>query len=108
MEDNFFTIFWWVLPYVEMNHPWVHLCLPHLIPLDCPRALDLSALLRDAWNLRVCLNLKLVTSLDAKSDNRGACCGESTLSCMSTPSKEDITIAPGAAGLIPEEENSIN
>ena len=75
---------------------------PNPVPLDCPRALDLSALLHDAWNLRVCLNLKLVTSLDAKRDNRGACCGELTLSCMSPPSKEAITIAPGFAGLIPE------
>ena len=30
MEDNFFTILWWFLPYISMNHPWMHMCLPIL------------------------------------------------------------------------------
>ena len=44
-----------VLPYFDMNHPWVHMCPPHPgppshfpshpIPLGCPRAQALSALL---------------------------------------------------------------
>ena len=54
LDDNFFTIWWWFLPYIDMNHPWVHMCPPSLnpvpasllsIPLGCPRALALSALL---------------------------------------------------------------
>ena len=41
MEANYFTILWWVLPYIDMNQPWVHVsptswtpsCLPsHPIP----------------------------------------------------------------------------
>ena len=38
----------WFLPYIDMNQPWVHMCLP--IPLGCPRAPTLSALLH-ALNL---------------------------------------------------------
>ena len=26
MEANYFTILWWFLPYIDMNHPWVYLC----------------------------------------------------------------------------------
>ena len=53
LEDNFFTIWWWFLPYIDMNHPWVHMCpqpeppshlFPLPIPLGFPRALALSAL----------------------------------------------------------------
>ena len=49
-----------VLPYFDMNHPWVHMCptilnpilpAPHPIPLGCPRAPALSTLLH-ALNLR--------------------------------------------------------
>ena len=46
---------WWFLPYIHMNQPWVHIrppilkspshLLPHSIPLGCPRAPALSALL---------------------------------------------------------------
>ena len=45
---------WWFLPYIEMNQPRVHMCPPMLnpiptasapIPLGCPRAQSLSALL---------------------------------------------------------------
>ena len=25
MEENFFTILWWVLPHIEMNHPQTHI-----------------------------------------------------------------------------------
>ena len=24
MEDNYFTVFWWFLPYISMNQPRVH------------------------------------------------------------------------------------
>ena len=24
MEDNYFTILWWFLPYINMNQPWVY------------------------------------------------------------------------------------
>ena len=50
---------WWFLPYTDMNQPRVHMCPhpeppsllpPHPIPLGCPRAPALSALLH-AWNL---------------------------------------------------------
>ena len=51
-----FTILWWVLPYIDLNQPQVHMCppilnpshlLPDPLPLDCPRALALGALLHD-------------------------------------------------------------
>ena len=46
---------WWFLPYTDMNQPRVHMCPhpeppsllpPHPIPLGCPRAPALSALLQ--------------------------------------------------------------
>ena len=45
----------WFLPYINMNQPWVYLCPsilnpPHPIPLGCPRAPALGALLH-ALNL---------------------------------------------------------
>ena len=59
MEANYFTILWWFLPYFDMNQPQVYMC-PHpespshfppcSIPLTCPRAPALSALLH-ALNL---------------------------------------------------------
>ena len=55
MEANYFTILWWFLPYIDMNHPQVYTCPPrpeshqhlppHPIPLGCPRALALGVLL---------------------------------------------------------------
>ena len=50
MEANYFTILWWFLPYINMNQPWAYMCPPswapfHPIPLGCPRAAALSALL---------------------------------------------------------------
>ena len=54
MEDNYFTILWWFLPYIDMTQPWVHMCLSILNPLPpslptpslCyPRAPTLSAFL---------------------------------------------------------------
>ena len=32
MEANYFTILWWFLPYIDMNQPWVYMCLPVLNP----------------------------------------------------------------------------
>ena len=61
LEANYFTILWCFLPYINMNQPWVYMGTPHPeppshfptypIPLGCPRALTLSALLH-ASNLR--------------------------------------------------------
>ena len=58
--DNDFAILWWFLPYINMNQSQGCMCLPHPeplshlpphpIPLDCPRALSLGALLH-ALNL---------------------------------------------------------
>ena len=52
LDDNFFTILRWFLSYINMNRPEVYMCPPilnplplHPIPLDCPRALALGALL---------------------------------------------------------------
>ena len=28
LEANYFTILWWVLPYIDMNQPWVYMCSP--------------------------------------------------------------------------------
>ena len=57
-EDNCFTILWWFLPYIDMKQSWVHMCppilkppptsLPYPIPLGCPRAPALSALLHSS------------------------------------------------------------
>ena len=53
LEDNYSTVLWWFLPYMDMNQPRVYMCPPseppfhlppHPIPLDCPRAPALSAL----------------------------------------------------------------
>ena len=30
MEANYFTVLWWLLPYINMNQPWVFMCLPVL------------------------------------------------------------------------------
>ena len=48
MENNYFTILWWFLPYISMNRSLAYICLllprvpshipPHPIPLDCHRA----------------------------------------------------------------------
>ena len=58
--NNYFTIMWWFLPYINMNQPQLYTCPPnpetlshlppHPIPLGCPRAPALGALLH-AWNL---------------------------------------------------------
>ena len=37
MEANYFTTLWWVLPYTDMNHPWVYMCPPSRTPLP-PRS----------------------------------------------------------------------
>ena len=60
LENNYFTILWWFLLYIDMNQPWVHMCPPilnppshlppHTIPLGCPRAPTLGTLLH-ALNL---------------------------------------------------------
>ena len=65
LEDNYFTILWWLLRYISMNQPWVHMCSPilnlppHPFPLGCPRAPALSALLH-AWNLPLSSVLNMV------------------------------------------------
>ena len=59
LEGNYFIIFWWLLPYIDMNQSWVYMCptilnpshlLPHTSPLGCPRVPALSSL-RHALNL---------------------------------------------------------
>ena len=56
-------ILWWVLPYIDMNQPWVYMHVsphseshshlnPHPITLGCPRAPALSALLHISNLLR--------------------------------------------------------
>ena len=32
LEANYFTIMWWVLPYIDLNQPWVYMCPPILNP----------------------------------------------------------------------------
>ena len=55
LDDNCFTIFFWFLPYINMNQSWIYICLllleplshvlPHLPTLPgCHRAPDLSSL----------------------------------------------------------------
>ena len=36
MEANNFTILWWFLPYIDMNQPWVYMCLTSRNPLPPP------------------------------------------------------------------------
>ena len=36
MEVNYFTILWWLLPYIDMNQPWVYMCSPSWTPLPPP------------------------------------------------------------------------
>ena len=35
-EDNYFTILWWVLPYISMSQPQVYMFPPSWILLPCP------------------------------------------------------------------------
>ena len=55
-NQRLITILWWVLPYIDMNQSRVYMCPsilnppPHPIPLGCPRAPALGALLH-AYNL---------------------------------------------------------
>ena len=51
---GYFTLLWWFLPYIDMNQPWLYMCPlsrtpshipPHPIPLSCPSAPAVSALL---------------------------------------------------------------
>ena len=55
LEANYFTILWWVLPYIDIDQPWVYPpCVPHSephshlppcpFPLGCPSAPALGAL----------------------------------------------------------------
>ena len=32
LKDNYFTVLWWCLPYIDMNQPWVHTCPPIVDP----------------------------------------------------------------------------
>ena len=60
MDANYFTILWWVLPYTDMNQPWVYMCSlvpspppilpPQPNPLGYPWTPALRALLH-AWNM---------------------------------------------------------
>ena len=36
MKANYFTIFQWFLPYIDMNQPWVYMCSPFWSPLPPP------------------------------------------------------------------------
>ena len=44
MEANYFTILWWFLPYIDMNQPWVYMCLPPWTPFPSPSSSDSSGL----------------------------------------------------------------
>ena len=33
---GYFTILWWVLPYIHMNQPWMHMCSPSRTSLSLP------------------------------------------------------------------------
>ena len=33
LEANYFTILQWVLPYIDMNQPWIYMCSPSRSPL---------------------------------------------------------------------------
>ena len=32
LEDNYFALLWWILHYINMNQPWVHMYSPHPEP----------------------------------------------------------------------------
>ena len=36
LEDNYFTILWWLSPYLDMNQPWVYMCPLILNPSPTP------------------------------------------------------------------------
>ena len=43
MEDNYFKILWWFLPYINMNQPWVHVfCHPELPSRPPPHPVSLG------------------------------------------------------------------
>ena len=64
LETNYLAILWWVLPYIDMNQPWVYMCspswtpfhlLPHPIPQGHPNAPALNTLSHasnlDSWSV---------------------------------------------------------
>ena len=42
LEANYFTILQWVLPYIDMNQPWIYMCSPSQSPLPPPSPPDPS------------------------------------------------------------------
>ena len=44
MEANYFTILWWILPYIDMNQPLVNICPPVLKPCSLPSPFHPSGL----------------------------------------------------------------
>ena len=44
MEANYFTIFWWFLPYIHMNQPQVYMCSPSWLSFPPPSPSHLSGL----------------------------------------------------------------
>ena len=36
MEVFYFTILWWILPYIDMNQPWMYMCSPSWTPSRLP------------------------------------------------------------------------
>ena len=42
LEDNYFTILQWFLPYIDMNQPWIYMCSPSRSPLPPPSPSHLS------------------------------------------------------------------
>ena len=44
MEANYFTIFWWFLPYIDMNQPRVYMCAPSQTPFPPSSPSDFSGL----------------------------------------------------------------
>jgi len=49
MEDNCFTMFFWFLPYILINHPYVYMCfLPLEAPSSCP-SLSQSTRFLNPW-----------------------------------------------------------
>ena len=65
LEDNYFTIWWWFLPYINMNWPQVYMCPPILNSLPTPSLWVVP----DNWPWVPCFFIELALVISFTHDN---------------------------------------
>ena len=58
LEDNYFTILYWVLSYTEMNQPWIYMCSPSrsLLPPPSPQLIFNKDVMAVQWGNKILFN----------------------------------------------------